>query len=102
VALQVSKLFSATKSMRLTGHPFHQLRRLIDKSINSGLFELLVAFSLLSLDSHGRRRNICVTLANNLMTHYVAGAQAGLKAKSEQQPARLSGFPRYRQQQPNF
>jgi hypothetical protein len=83
--------------MVLTGHPIHQLRRLIDQSLNSGLFELLVAFS-----TPGRRRNICVTLANNLMTHYVAGAQAGLKAKSEQQPARLSGFPGYRQQQPNF
>src|ERR1700730_5079636 len=70
------------KSINFSGHPFHQLRRLIDQSINSGLFELLVAFSLLSLDSHGRRPNICVTLANNLMTHYDADAQAGgLKAK---------------------
>jgi len=60
----------------LTGHPFSQLRSLIEQSINSDLFELLLVFSLRSTPTGGDH-----PIAPASHWHGIVGRRAGSKAK---------------------
>jgi hypothetical protein len=59
----------------LTGHPFRQLRSLIEQSINSDLFELLLVFSLRSTPMGGDH-----PIAPASHRHGIVGRRAGSKA----------------------